>query len=98
MPSRACIVSFTDTEGVIHTAEVSAASLYEAAALAIAEFRKCLICEVAPGPASTLKVAVKAPAAVHEVTVNKVRAWISGGTRSPAELVLKKRLKELLKD
>lgn len=35
--ARACLVSFTDSEGIRHAVEVTASSLYEAAALAIAE-------------------------------------------------------------
>jgi hypothetical protein len=36
---RRCIVSFRDTEGVEHVAEVTAKSLYEAGALALQQFR-----------------------------------------------------------
>jgi hypothetical protein len=39
--SSACRVSFTDSAGVTHTVSVAATSLYEAAALGIAEFRRC---------------------------------------------------------
>jgi hypothetical protein len=49
---RPCRVSFTDTEGITHTAEVSAASLFEAAALGVAEFRRCGMMDVEPGPAT----------------------------------------------
>jgi hypothetical protein len=35
-----CRVSFTDSEGIQHAVEVEADSLYEAVALAVAEFRK----------------------------------------------------------
>jgi hypothetical protein len=38
VPSRSCRVSFTDSEGLEHAVEVSAASVYEAAVLALAEF------------------------------------------------------------
>jgi len=34
-----CRVSFTDTNGILHNVEVQAESLYEAVALAVAEFR-----------------------------------------------------------
>src|SRR5215831_1977241 len=36
-----CRVSFTDSEGITHCAEVAAESLYEAAVLALAEFDRC---------------------------------------------------------
>jgi hypothetical protein len=37
-PARCC-VSFEDTEGVTHSTHVQAESLYEAVALAVAQFR-----------------------------------------------------------
>jgi hypothetical protein len=44
VPSRSCVVSFTDADGVEHSVRVSAASLYEAAVLALAEFRRHGFC------------------------------------------------------
>jgi len=79
-----------------HAVEVSASSLYEAAALAIAEFRRCGFTDANPGPATRLSVAVKAPATTHEVCVGKLQDWLSGSAKSPKELVLKNRLKELM--
>jgi hypothetical protein len=57
--------SFTDSEGIQHGVEVSANTLYEAAALAITEFRRCGFTADAPGPATCRKVSVKAPATSH---------------------------------
>ncbi len=37
---RACVVSFTDPEGLTHSVEVVGESLFQAAALAVAEFRR----------------------------------------------------------
>ena len=97
MPARTCTVSFTGTDGIAHGVEVSAASLYEAAALALAEFRKCNLTEVLPGRATRLTVTVKAPATSHELTVGKLEDWLASGGKSPKEQVEKGRLKELLK-
>jgi hypothetical protein len=47
---RSCLVSFADSEGIRHAVEVAASSLYEAAALGIAEFRRCGFTADAPGP------------------------------------------------
>jgi hypothetical protein len=38
---RKCIVSFRDRDGVEHVAEVTAESLYEAAARALQQFQRC---------------------------------------------------------
>ena len=79
-----------------HAVEVTASSLYEAAALAIGEFRRCGFTADAPGPATRLTVAVQAPATSHEVPVRKIETWLQSGGRSPNEQALKARLKELL--
>src|SRR5258708_2919587 len=38
--ARTCVVSFVDSTGIRHSIEVAAESLYEAAALAVKEFRR----------------------------------------------------------
>ena len=89
MPTaRTCAVSFADSEGITHSVEVSASSLYEAAVLALAEFRR--------GPGTRLRVEVKAPAVAHELLVGKLTAWLEGSGKTPAEQALKTRLREIL--
>ena len=78
-PAPTCLVSFIDSEGIQHAVEVSASTLYEAAALAIAEFRRCRFTSNAPGPATRLTVAVKIPATSHEVQWGKIEAWLQSG-------------------
>jgi len=95
--ARTCLVSLTDSESIQHAVEVSASTLYEAAALAIAEFRRCGFTDHAPGPATRLTVTVKAPATSHEVRLSKIEAWLQSGGRSPNEQALKARLRELLR-
>jgi hypothetical protein len=46
--ARTCLVSFTDTEGIGHSVEVTGSSLYEAALLATAQFRNCEFTANAP--------------------------------------------------
>jgi len=83
--NRTCTVSFTDSKGVTHAVEVPAASLYEAAALAIAEFRRCGFTDVSMGPASRLTVAVREPATTHEIPVQRLLDWLDGAAKSPSE-------------
>src|ERR1700730_8055676 len=73
--ARTCLVSFTDSENARHASEVTATTLYEAAVLAIAEFRRCGFTANAPGPATrfTVKVKVRAPATSHEVQLGENR-------------------------
>jgi hypothetical protein len=93
---RKCRVAFTDSEGVSHDVEVVASSLYEAAALAVAEFRRCGFADAAPGSAARLTVSVEAPSTTHELTVRELSSWLDGGGKSPSEQALKVRLREVL--
>jgi hypothetical protein len=93
---RTCRVSFTDTEGLTHTAQVAASSLYEAAALGIAEFRRCGMLNAASGLGTRLSVAVESPTTVHEIPVKKLAGWLETSGKSPQEQALKERLRELV--
>ena len=96
VPSRSCRVSFTDSEGLEHAIEVGAASVYEAAVLALAEFRRCGFADAIFGPATRLTVRVKQPETEHTVSVGKLRRWLDGGGKNPHEQVVKSRLREML--
>lgn len=89
-----CIVSYLDTEGIRHTVEVQADSLYEAAVLGVKTLREH---DCAPGDISKLEVEIRS-SITHEITLKKVRQWLSGGAKSPKEAVTKERLRELLAD
>jgi hypothetical protein len=82
--------------GIEYAVEVAAASLYEAAILALAEFRRCGFAEATFSPATQLNVCVKAPEEEHTVSVAKLRSWLEGGAKSPNQKVEKERLKGLL--
>jgi hypothetical protein len=95
--TQTCRVSFTDGEGIMHAVQVPAASLFEAAALAVAEFRRCgFMNDAALGPATRLTVTVKAPVSVHELPLGKLMSWLESGVKSPREEVLRNRLREVL--
>jgi hypothetical protein len=85
-----------DLNGVEHAVEVSAGSLYEAVAQALRIFRDNEWVE-GPGAGQTpLSVKVKQPEAEHTVRVQDFERWLEATPRSPAEMVLKTRLRELL--
>ena len=75
MRARTCTVSFTDVEGLRHSVNVQAETLYEAVALAVRAFREhgC-----APGPARRMEVEAKTPSVTHTVSMAKVRDWLEG--------------------
>jgi hypothetical protein len=88
----ACIVSYVDMEGLRHSVELEAESLYEAAVLAVRTFRQH-DCE--PGELSKLEVEVRT-AITHTVTLKKIHSWLQGGAKSPKEAITKDRLRALL--
>ena len=66
--ARSCSVSFTDSEGITHIVEITASTLYEAAVLALAEFRRCGFAEATFGHGTKLTVRVRQPG---DVSVRK---------------------------
>jgi hypothetical protein len=97
VPSRSCRVSFTDSEGIEHSVQVPAESLYEAAVEAMAAFRRSVLAEMPLGSATQLTIKVKAPEEEHTITIGKVLAWLDGVANSPSEKLKKNRLKERLR-
>lgn len=97
MPARSCRVSFTDSEGIEHSVQVPAESLYEAAVEAMAVFRRSVLAEMPLGSATRLTIKVKAPEEEHTVTIGKVLAWLDGTAASPSEKLRKNRLRERLR-
>jgi hypothetical protein len=69
---KPCVVSFVDSEGLRHSVEVQAESLYEAAALALKVF--CSHdCE--PGAGSKLDVEVRS-SVTYSVPMKKLMDWL----------------------
>jgi hypothetical protein len=85
-----------DSEGIEHSVRVSAASLYEAAVLAMAEFRKHGFGDATFGPATKLTAKVRQPEMSHTVSVSRLRSWLDGVGKSPGEHAMKSRLRTLL--
>ena len=95
MAIQTCSVTVTDARGVRHTVDVTAESLFEAAALALTTLRSDGWTDPV-GPATKLDVEVRPPAVRHSVSVLQIHRWIQGATSSPDERVKKDRLARLL--
>jgi hypothetical protein len=93
--ARLCSVSFTDSEGITHSVEITATTLFEAAVLALGELRRCGFAEATFGPATKLTVRVRQPEMSHTVSVARLQSWLDGVGKSPGEHVMKSRLKEV---
>jgi hypothetical protein len=92
---RACVVSFAGERGVRHSVEVTAETLYEAAAQALAIFKASEWAD-AIGPGTELIVAVKNPETKQTVTPSQVRRWCDGVAVSPDEVLKRHRVKTFL--
>lgn len=98
MGLRKCKVSYCDPTGVEHTVEVTADSLYEAVAQGLRVFRENdWINEVGRGQA-TISVAVAHPEVQHKVRIQDFERWLESQRRTPADMSLKARLRELLSE
>jgi len=73
--------------------EVTADSLFEAAALGLEAFNGIKLTESRPGLATILEVAVQPPHVIHRVRIQQLRDWLKGTSPSPKEQLLKQRLK-----
>jgi hypothetical protein len=69
---------------VTQSVSVLVSSLYEAAAIAVAEFKKSGFAFIAVGPGTKLKIAVEAPTTIQELSVAKLQAWLDSNGRTPA--------------
>lgn len=90
-----CRVSFSDPEGIDHAVEVQADSLYEAVALAVAEFRLDSVTN-RPAPIAEFIVSVHRPAVEHRIRLSQVLKWVEGTRDGPARRIETPKSKELV--
>ena len=95
MAPRACLVSFSDSTGVHHRVEVTAETLFEAAALGLKLLREHGWSSPV-GPATRLEVRVSHPTITHEVTVLQLQKWSESTAVTPDERVRKDRVRTML--
>ena len=87
-------MSCCDADGVEHSVEVSAGSLYEAIARALQVFRQHdWVGDVARN--WTLTVRARQPEVEHKVRVGDFENWLAAQGKSPAEESLKNQLRSL---
>jgi hypothetical protein len=89
------LVSFKSATGVTHGVEVEADTLYEAAGLGLARLKKDGWIE-GLGPGSRLEIQVREPTTIHSLTVRQLHLWLDSVTTSPAEVLRRARVKQLL--
>jgi hypothetical protein len=93
--SRRCLVSFRDEEGVEHVAEVAAASLYEAGAVALQHFRRSDWSREASLDTGTLRVEV-CESTFYNIKVAELEAWLKRTGGKPSEVALRQKVRNRL--
>jgi hypothetical protein len=93
---RACTVVVHDLNDNAHAIDVTAASLYEAVAQALAALRGHeWVGDIGRG-LTTVTVKVRHPEITHVVKIQDFENWLNRGGKSPADTVLKTRLRQML--
>ena len=93
---RTCTVAVKDIRDVEHSIEVTAETLYEAIATALAALQQDnWVGEIGQG-FTTVTVVVQQPPVKHEVKMKDFVSWLGRQGRSPAEVMLKQKLEKIL--
>ena len=96
MVLRTCTVAVKDIRDVEHSVEVTAETLYEAIATALAALgQDSWVGEISQG-LTTVSVLVQQPPVKHEVKMKDFLSWLNRQGRSPAEVILKQKLEKIL--
>jgi len=94
MPIRSCRVTIQDLEGVAHSVEVSAESLFEAVAQGLAALRGREW--VAGSQQSVVKVSVADVRVEHEVRLKDFTEWLDRPGRSPRDIIQRQKIRSIL--
>jgi hypothetical protein len=85
----------TGPSGVRHSVDVTAESVYEAAALGLSLLRRDEWAnQIAPG--TPIEITACEPATSHIVSLAQIRRWCDGIAVSPDEVLKRKRVKTLI--
>lgn len=96
MSLRLCRVTVCDLEGVKHSVEVTASTLYEAVALGLAAIRAADWAGDIAGGLNTVEVTVNSVAVVHSVRMQELMKWLGRRGGSPKEISHRNHVRQLL--
>lgn len=96
MPVRSCRVTIRDLDGVSHTVDVTAATLYEAVAMGLAALRgNQWVAGVADG-LNVVRVSVADVRVEHEIKLQDFTKWLEKAGGSPREVTDRNRIRSIL--
>ena len=96
MALKSCTVVIHDLNQTEHALDVTAETLYEAVAQGHAALRINDWVGDIGGGLTTVTVKVRHPEVTHIVKIQDFENWLNRGCRSPAETVLKARVRQML--
>jgi hypothetical protein len=96
MAVRTCRVTITDLEGISHTVEVTASTLYEAVALGVAALRGHEWVAGIPNGLAPVKVSVTSSPVEHSVKIREFTNWLGRKGGSPREVTDRDRIRAIL--
>ena len=96
MSVRSCRVTVQDLDGISHTAEVTANSLFEAVAQGLAALRKHEWVEGIEERFGTVKVSVADVRVDHQVKIADFMKWIERPGRTPSEITQRQKIRAIL--
>jgi hypothetical protein len=96
MPVRSCRVTIKDMDGVKHTVEVTAETLYEAVALGLVALRGNDWVMGIPQGLNTVQVSVVDIPIEHSVKIQDFNDWLERSTGAPREIFKRSRIKAIL--
>ena len=91
MPARSCRVTITDLEGIAHTVEVTATTLYEAIALGLVALRGNNWVMGIPDGFAPVRVRVTDVPVEHEVKMKDFKQWIERRGNTPKDVMDRKK-------
>ena len=96
MAPKACTVVVHDLNDTAHQLDVTAETLYEPVAQALATVRgHDWVGDIGKG-LTTVTVKVRNPEVTHVVKIQDFENWLNRGCKSPADTALKARLRRML--
>jgi hypothetical protein len=94
MRPKDCRVMMTDPEGVRRSVQVTADTLFEAAALAVYAFRKDGFTDFV---SNVFEIEVREPVVKHQVSIGQIKKWLDGNVSDPRERIRREKLKAMVR-
>ncbi|HET9402652.1 MAG TPA: hypothetical protein VFO34_17025 [Candidatus Acidoferrales bacterium] len=96
MAAKSCRVTLRDSDGIAHTAEVTAETLFEAVALGLAALRRHEWIEGIHHSSGLVKVSVADVRVEHEVMLKDFLSWLESLGKFPREIVRRQKVRAIL--